>query len=538
MGLPSADFETDREQIAAIITTRAPELSPAPTAFAGELAGSLAQFSQALGGDNERAGRDAVPSADSSTQGLTTWGTSLGLANGAGGYGPRGATYAQGFAAYLTGQAGTAYAAGQQATYAGITLRLRVAVTIPGMAGTGQVLGTWDADPASPGSVGTAGNLPAGTVLNLVSPPPTSDSTITLQTGASVLGQGAEQDASILLRIQRKMQRPPNGGNGSDLIQWIEEATDAAGNPASSALLLAYIFPNYFGTGSPLIVVLQAGSGTGRQVPAGVLSTLAAYVNGTASREGQRPVGTDVTVLTGFMPLSRALVCRIRTIPSKSAFAYDWVRGATPYAVNSVTTTGLPAWATNVGANVLLELDKLAPISLKDAVSAAATPRVQVDTRNPATGDILGPVVPEQWPVQAYQDAAGRTTLALKVPSVGNFAAWVRTTNEVYSGGPIVVPVAASVLATIDASGPSRASGLADRAQQWQDTVGVTTLSTAAENTLDGDGVTRVVARCLAGGVLIGFPGVVPPSVQDVTATDNTISGPEVLRAGRILITD
>jgi hypothetical protein len=65
----------------------------------------------------------------------------------------------------------------------------------------------------------------------------------------------------------------------------------------------------------------------------------------------------------------------------------------------------------------------------------------------------------------------------------------------------------------------------------------VTTLSTAAENTLDADGITRLVARCLAGGVRVGI-GSLPPIVQDVAATDDTVSGPEVLYAGRILITD
>lgn len=536
MGLPSADFETDREQIAAILTNRAPELSPAPTAFAGELAGAQAQIAQSLGADIDQAGRDAVPSAESSSQGLVNWSIAIGLSNGAGGYGPRGPTYAQGFLAYLTGEAGTSYAAGQQAVAAGITLRLRSSVTIPGTSGTGQEQGMWDADPSSPASAGTAGNLAAGTVLTLVSPPPTSDSTITLQSGPAVLGQNAESDASVLLRIQTKMQRPPNGGNGTDFKDWGEFSLDASGNPASSVQLYGFVFPCYYGDGSPLLVVLQAGSGQGRQVTPAVLSTISTYINGSLSLEGQRPVGTDCTVLTGFMPYDRALVCRVRCVPSKAAYLFDWQRGTLGIAVQSKTTAGLPTWATNAGANAVLELSTLAPVSLKDAVNAGAGPRVQVDTRSGPI--LLGPVVPEQWPCLAFQDAAGRTSLGLRVPSVPNFVAWVQAGNDVYAGGPLVTPVGASVLATIDQGGPSRASGLADRAQLWQDTVGVTTLSTAAENTLDADGVTRLVARCLAGGVLIGVGGGATPTVQDVTATDNTINGPEVLFAGRILITD
>lgn len=537
MGLPSADFETDRDQIAAILTNRAPELSPAPTAFAGEFAGAAAQITQSIGGDVDQAGRDAVPSAESSDQGLDNFAVAIGISNGAGGYGRRGATYAQGYAAYLTGEATTAYLAGQQATTAGITLRLRTGVTIPGTTGTGQVLGTWDADPSSPGSAGTAGNLTAGTLLSLVSPPPTSDSTITLQTGPAIEGQNEESSASLLLREQAKMQRPPNGGNGTDYKDWGENATDATGAPVSATQITIYVYPNYYGDGSPLLVALQSGSGTGRQVDAATLTALSESVNGTESREGQRPVGTDAALETGYMPDERALTCILRCVVNKAAYAFDWVQQGTAYLVDAKTTASLPSWATSAGANVVLTLNTLAPVTLKDAIDAAANPRIQVDTRSLVTGLPLGPVVPEQWQCLAYQDASGKTSLALTVPNVSNFAAWVQVGNSVYNSGPIVVPVGAAVLASTNQTGPSRASGLADAAQIWQDTVGVTTLSTAAENTLDDDGITKLVARCRAGGVLVGV-GALTPIVQDVTAADDTVSGPEVLYAGRILITD
>lgn len=537
MGLPSADYETDREQIAAIITNKAPELSPSPTAFAGELAGAQAQITQSIGGDVDQAGRDAVPSSESSEQGLTNWSIAIGLSNGAGGYGPRGATFAQGYSAPLTGRATTSYLAGQQATAAGVTLRLRDPKTIPGTTGTSQIPATWDADPSAPGSAGTAGNLPAGTVLTLVAPPPTSDSTITLQSGPAVAGQGAEQPAALLLRIQFKMQRPPNGGNGTDYKDWGENATDAAGNPVVMVELFGYVYPNYYGDGSPLLLLLAAGSGIGRLLTPSVLATIATGINGAVTLEGKRPVGTDCTVLSGYMPDARQLTYIIRTVPSKTAYAFDWARGATAYAVGSKQTAGLPTWATSVGANVLVTLGSAAPVSLKDAISAQASPRIMVDTRDMGTGLPRGPVIPEQWPCLAYQDALGLTTLALRVPNVANFDLWTQVGNLVFAGGPIVVPVGAAVLANTDQAGPSRASGLADRAQLWNDTIGVTTLSTAAESTLDADGVTKLVARCIAGGVKIGIGGATP-SVQDVTASDNTINGPEVLRAGRIIPSD
>ncbi|TXH42071.1 MAG: hypothetical protein E6Q97_36290 [Desulfurellales bacterium] len=535
-GLPNADYETDREQIAALITNRDPELSPAPTAFAGEQAGALAQFSQAIGGDVDRAGKDAVPSAQSSDQGLDNWAVTEGISNGTGpgGYGRRGATYAEGFTADLLGDIGTVYPAGQQATAAGITLVLRNSETIPGTPpGTGQVTGTWDADTTDPNSIGTAGNLTPGTVLALISPPGTSESEITLQTGPTVLGRDEESNSSLITRILNKMQRPPNGGNGTDYRDWAQDALDSAGNPVSTAQLIAYVYPNYDGVGSPLVVVLQTGSGTERKISAALIAAIEQYINGSVNIEGQRPFSHDCVVKTGFMPASRALVCRVRCVASKPAYRFDWVRELNPYAVASITTSTLPSWATSAGANVVLELDVFAPQSLKDAVDANTRPRIQVDTTG--TGS---PVVPDQWQVVAYEDGLSTTSLALIVPSVSNFGTWVQIGNDVYSGGPIVTPVAASILATIDAVGPSRASGLADPAQLWQDSVGVTTLSTAAETTTDSDGITRLVARCIANGVLIGIGPTSTPAVQDVTATDNTINGPEVLYAGRILVTD
>ncbi len=536
--LPSGDYETDREQIAALIANRAPELSTSPTAIGGELAGAFAQFSQAIGGDVERKGNDAVPSANSSDQGLNDWAVAEGISNGTGpgGYGRRGATFGSGATSQLSGDAGIVFPAGQQGTAGGITLILRNAVTLPGTTGTSQAEGVWDADPSNPANAGQAGNLSAGTVLALISPPGTADSATTLDTGMAILGQDQESNSSLLTRILNKMQRPPNGGNGTDFRDWAEEATDANGNPVSPAVLTAYVYPNYYGVGSPLVVALQAGHGMGRLVSAGTIGQIKTYINGSTSFEGQRPVAMGCEVLTGYMPGSRALVCRVRCVVANDKLKFDWARQTTSYTVFSTTVSGLPGWATTAGANVVLELQTLAPISLKDAIAASAQPRIQVDTRN--GGTLLGPVVPDQWPVLASEDAAGRTSLGLKVASVPNFAAFVFVGNDVYSGGPIVSPVSANIQATIDDIGPSRASGLADGAQIWQDVVGQTTLSTAAETTVAADGVTKLVVRCIAGGVLIAIGGGATPTAQDVPASDNTINGPEVLYPGRILVTD
>lgn len=538
MALESGDFEDNRAQIAAFLQNRAPELGTSPVEWGGEFAGAMAQITQGTAASIEAKGRDCPPSAQSSDTGLSEWSISIGLPNGSGGYGPRAATFAQGMTAYLTGDVGTTYTGGtggQQATVGAVTLLLRANVTIPGVSGTGQILATWDADPATD-SAGEIGNLLPGTELQLASPPSGSDQTITIYSKPDVPGQNAESASSLLLRIQGKMQRPPNGGNGTDYQQWGTSATNENGSPLTTATLFAYIYPNYCGDSCPRMVLLASGSGPARQVSAFLLAQVAGYLRGSEVRDGVAPVGQDCTVRTGYMPAARALREHVRCVVSKSAFAFDWVRGTTSYTVFSITTAGLPGWATTAGANALLELQTLAPVSLKDAINAGTTPQIQVDTGTSSA--FLGPVVPQQWPCRAFQDAAGRTTLALLVPNAGDFAAWVQVGNAVYSGGPIVTPVAANVLAATDGNGPSRASGLADRAQLWNDVVGVTTLSTAAENTLDSDGITRLVSRCVAGGVTIGIGPAQTPIAQDVQASDNTVNGPEVLYAGRVLVTD
>jgi hypothetical protein len=136
-------------------------------------------------------------------------------------------------------------------------------------------------------------------------------------------------------------------------------------------------------------------------------------------------------------------------------------------------------------------------------------------------------------------DALGLTSLGLRVPNPTNAASWVNLGNEVFSGSLYVAAIAGRILTdAVDSAGPSRISGLADPAAIWQDVVGSTTVSTAAENALDADGLTRIITRCVAGAVTIAIGVTGADLVQDVQASDNTITGPEVLYAGRVLVID
>jgi hypothetical protein len=537
--LDGPDFETTRQQLVAFGATRAPDLGTSPVEFLGEQAGAQAQWAQTMQSSVGQAGADAVPSSDSSDTGLKTWAVSIGLSNGAGSYGARGATAASGATGQLTGDKGTAYLAGQLAQApGGVRIVLRDNVTIAGAPpGTGQVDGVWDVDATDAGSLGAVGNLLAGARCTLIGAPAGSDASFVLTAGMAVLGTDAETTPHLLDRVQAKMQRPPNGGNGTDYKGWAEDARDTSDRPVTSAQIVAYVYTHYYGVGSPMICATAVGSGVTRKPGAAVATAISDYITGSTSREGQRPASHDCIVLEPYMPAERALVIRCRCVPSLTKYFFDWVRGATSYTVSAFATAGLPAFVTAAGGNAMLTLDKLAPASLKDAIAAGNQPRIQVHMVD-GTGALYMSVVPEQALCLAYNDNAGLTELALRVTNAPVWQASVFGNNEVYSGGPIVSLVGAAILAAIDERGPSRVSGLYDPAQLWQDTVNPSTISTAAETTLDEDQLTRLVDHCITGGVLIGIGGLAVPTVQDIQASDTTILGPELLYAGRILVTD
>lgn len=535
------DFETARQQLLALLGNRAPDLGLSPVEFGGEFAGALAQIEQSIGESVGRAGSDAVPTSDSSDTGLNTWAVAIGLSNGDGGYGPRGATAASGATGQMTGQNGTVYPIGQAAQApGGVRLVLRASVTIPGAPPlSGQVQGTWDVDATDPNSLGEKGNLTAGTVCTLISAPVGADATFVLISGMTVQAQDAETGPEELIRIQDKMQLPPNGGNCTDLNEWTADATDENGDPLTTITIVPYSYPNYYNIGSPMVCATLEGSGTARRPSLTLAGLIQDSINGSTTREGDRPNGTDVTVLPPYMPNERALQLRARCIASLAQYQFDWVRGATNLVVASFSIAGLPAWATNAGANAVLELNTDAPVSLKDAITQGNEPRVYVNTVDNITPAFTGPVIPEQASAVAFNQIAGPATqLGLKVTNPANWSSWISGGNEVYSGGPIVARVADNILAAIDARGPSRASGLADPARLWQYVFGPTQISTAAETTLDTDGVTLMVDRVRPGGATIAIGAGSTPGTDEVTASDNTVSGPELLYAGRILVTD
>lgn len=538
--IETSDFDTTRAQLTAFLANRAPELSSSPVEFPGELVGAQAQMAQSLQEEAARSSADAIPSDETSTEGLDGWATSYGLSNGAGGYGRRGATAASGMTATLSGALGITYNAGQVALANGVRFILRSNVVLPGIfgnPGTAQAPGTFDADVNDPGSVGPAGNLTVGAVLTLVSPPAQADFTATVTAAPPTLGRSQEEDAELLARLLGKMQRPPNGGTGTDYIGWVEANLDVNGQRIAVPNIVAFGFPNYYGVLSPLVVATLVGSGQARRPTQDHLDALNLAVNGAAGIAGKRPIGQDATVRGPWMPNNRALVVALRYVPAKASYAPDWARNGLGFTVSSFSIAGLPGWATAVGANAVLTLNQLAAPTLKTAIDAGREPRIFGHFVT-SGGALLGPIIPQMAPCLAWQDAGAQTSLALFVDNPASWLTWVQANNSIYPGGPVLPRVPQSVIDACDQLGPSRKSGLADRAQFWQDTLGINSVATAAATTVDGDGLTRMIDRCISGSVTIAVGGAGTPGTDDVQAWDNGIDGPELLYIGRVIVAD
>ncbi len=462
---------------------------------------------------------DAIPSSATSTAALDQWALLLGLPNGDGsnGYGRKGATAASGGAGNVTGTKGTVVA-DQQALIAsdGVTrFVLDGSVTVPGSApGKGSIAGIFTAT-----TTGPAGNLPAGSVLSWVSTPSGIDSTVTL-TGALTGALDGETNAELLGRILYRLQNPPKGGVASDFRAWAEAA--------DTRVARAYPYPLRGGLGTEHNVIVGYGSSTARGFGAigsatflEVQAAVDAYINGDSTHEGTRPITTEgYTTLQPYMPGTHYLLIVVRVVPSQSKYAFDWIDTA-GHIVDTYTAD----------APATLKLGALAPASLKAAITAGLKPRLQVlSTTSGASA------VNPQVRATGYSDGGGKTTLTLENPLPSGFIG-PTAGDIVHAGGPMVATIQQLLLNYIDSLGPSRSGGYAAPYDQWEDTCAVARLAQIALDATDADG-TRFASNILPGAtfnvtIAQGAGSALP---FDVTATDSTVNGPELLYAKTIAV--
>lgn len=493
MPIPTTPLATLRARFRGYMRNRNPTKAVGPKRFLGQLAETAAMYLLGLHAAVEAAANDSPPTQYSSAQGIASWASLYGLPSGvAGAYGPSVAQPATGGQATITGTKGTPYA--DQALLVdesgAVSVKLDGAVSIPGSApGSGSVLGLFVA--VTPGEVG---NLPVGTKLRWVTPPGGADPTVTLSTALSD-GTDAEEPEQTLARLEDRLQTPPAGGRKHDYRTW---ALDAAG------IVDAFVYANRSGGGTVDVVVLTAGTGTER-IPSEVQRLAAA-----AAIASNRPAGVNtINVLLPYMPTARTL--RTRIVPSLPIYAFDWASGGTALTVD-LYTAGSPA---------SIRLPGLAPASLKDAIDAGNTPRLQVLS----TG---GEAVNVAVRVTAWADGGGKTTLTLENPLPQGWAT-PSVSDKIYPGGPAVASIAQAQLDYVDALGPSKASGYADPDRVWSDTLALAQLERVALDTADADETKFAdnITACTIDGV-----------AADVTGADTTLNGPELLRAGFVAVTD
>lgn len=488
-------------QVLAFFRNRFPGKDTSPESFLGKLARAVARSISYWLVSLQSVDQDAVPSQKTSFTALANMAYAYGLPSNLGGYGANGATAASGGVIACTGTNGTVYPSGLFLTGPdGTTIfKTTSTVTIPGIPpGTGSI-----SCPVVAVTTGTVGNLPSGNVLTWQSPPSGSDSSAALTTGLS----GAidvETRPALYNRVLARWQNPPKGGTAQDYRTWAESI---------SGVYRAYVYPLRHGTGSVDVVLTTAGSGASRAPGAATQTAVASYINSV------RPVtSSGVNVLLPYVGAT-GLTIRVRVVPSKALYAFDWALGNSTFTVASYAS----------GPPGVITMNQSLPASLTQAVdnyqaspSIYSAPRLQVmSTGLPAPG-IATPVR-----VVAYN--AGAKTLTLENPLP---AGWTTPSggDAVYPYGGAVSLIAPSVLAYVDSLGPSRASSYADPRDAWSDTCSIFSIGEMALVATDTDGITHPASQLL--GVTING------GTSDVQATDTPANGVQLLTVAKIAITD
>lgn len=436
----------------------------------------------------QRVSVDSVPQQGATFNALSAWAVSLGLSNGAGGYGAKVATTAAGGRGTATGTNGSTIADAVQLIGGdGVTLFANVGLeTISGGVAT-LVLTALTA--------GTAGNQGVGSTLRFVSSPVGVQSVVTIST-ALAGGTNIESSSDLLARILRRLRIPPMGGIANDYRIWCENA------PMVTASIRAYVYQIRKGTGSVYVVTTYKGqTGTGRKTNTGTPSdtnTIQGYLDTV------RPVTVNSdTVSPPYMPSGAACSIRLRIVPT-AAYPFDWDSSAGTWTLNTVTDT------------THIKLSTLAPADLKSAITAGKSPRIQVV--DPIS------VLPVILTCSAFSDGGGKTTLTTST-APGAFTVG----SPVYAGSAAVLPIATALLALVDSLGPSRLSGYAESDDQWLDSLYIDQLIRVALALVDTGGNNYAVN-------MVTDP-TVNGSATDVRAQDDGANAPQLLYTSALAVT-
>ena len=307
---------------------------------------------------------------------------------------------------------------------------------------------------------------------------------------------GKKKDFSELIR--------PRGGSCYDYREWAETAEDGSGGLVG--VLRAYIYPVREGVGSVTVVPTLGGSGLARIPSTTQIAQIQAWIDSLK-------ICTD----TAFVVKPRVVAGEELTVTAtvQPQTAFDWIDTFTVSAVSGTGTT--------------LVVDGL-PSTLRDGIDNGNKPRIAI------TIDTYSPI-PFVSRVTGHQDGvpmAGQYTLTLETALPTSPAGY-----RVHPAGSATVPVASAILATIDALGPSRSSGMADPNDKWEDRVTIAALASSVVRAVDSNGE-RVVVTSPGVGVGTGITikvGAGSPSGADYVTLDNSHTlGPPIPRCVAVVV--
>ena len=309
---------------------------------------------------------------------------------------------------------------------------------------------------------------------------------------------GKKKDFSELIR--------PRGGSCYDYREWAETAEDGSGGLVG--VLRAYIYPVREGAGSVTVVPTLGGSGLARIPSTTQIAQIQAWIDSLK-------ICTDTAFVVKPRVVSGEELSIVAYVQTQPTARMEWTDTSTVTAVSGTGTS--------------LVVDAL-PASLQNAIDNGNKPRLAI------TIAAYSPV-PFVSRVTGYQSNVplmGQYTLTLETALPSSPASL-----QVHPAGLATVPVASAILATIDALGPSRSSGLADPNDRWEDRVTVAALASAVVRAVDTNGE-RVVVTSPGVGVGTGITiavGAGSPAGADYVTIDNSHTlGPPIAQCVSIVV--
>jgi uncharacterized phage protein gp47/JayE len=158
---------------------------------------------------------------------------------------------------------------------------------------------------AQQGSAGSAGNLPAGTTLGLVTAAPGINATVSVQVPGLTGGVDTESEDSFRARYLSRIRRPPEGGAAADYTTWVQQAGIGATR--------IFVLPLNRGPGTCDVAFMLDARANPIPTPADV-AAVQSYI------AKPRPVTGDCVVFAP-IPDPFAVVIRSLTISSGSTLA-------------------------------------------------------------------------------------------------------------------------------------------------------------------------------------------------------------------------